>query len=465
MSLAQRHCGGVSPCRSVCTEASPELATFSCAYGATKMATWQEFLFLVDDEPPAEGIAKLAEDFLVARGFDTPSSAFDLRESMLVGHDDYPKELPVQAFLSRIIHTLQVTAEARRTATLLTRSAVPEPQIPPNPVAGMASTAGALAHRLAPLKTCDVKQAMRDANLGKLSFVHMVEQHVYDVLLAESEAAKMVPRVAFSYIDLTSKYVTPVWMHPEHVGGKLDSAQADMTDLRLPARDLAALGEVLQGTAEDFRFFRTVAQWSACYWRYVSAAVALEQLTWPQAAMHSDIIMQLAEKERCEGRGPYLAFLYDELLRRQIETSARKQDPDLVLDEVFSCIDRRLLSVAEARLPSVLEKAKISGPTPRPPPGSPSSASAADAETVAGTAPKSRAAKRLPDQRDQQHRAEASDPRSPKGGKGESKGSKSSGSKGSKGKSRREQKKDAWFEKTRERIAAKRQRTDEWQNS
>ena len=63
--------------------------------------------------------------------------------------------------------------------------------------------------------------------------------------------------------------------------------------------------------------------------RYATAAVAMEQMTWPMVLSHANQMFSLAEEERISGTGPALVFVYDELLRKSIATRAEWGDPSL----------------------------------------------------------------------------------------------------------------------------------------
>ena len=65
-------------------------------------------------------------------------------------------------------------------------------------------------------------------------------------------------------------------------------------------------------------------------------AVAVGHWTWPAALLHHDNIAKLSEQERAEGKGPFLARLYDEMSRRQVAARALKSDPDLEILEAFT---------------------------------------------------------------------------------------------------------------------------------
>jgi hypothetical protein len=144
------------------------------------------------------------------------------------------------------------------------------------------------------------------------------------------------------------------------VGGRITEDDAEL-DGMMQVNSLAKLGAALRSATEGTRFFRTLAQWSASYWRWVPMAVALGHLSWVQALAHNDTICAIVEEEKEEGKGPYLAFLYDDMLRRQLEKRFQKKDPDLDADSVFGTVDKQLKNLASQRLESALRHAGLSG--------------------------------------------------------------------------------------------------------
>ena len=62
--------------------------------------------------------------------------------------------------------------------------------------------------------------------------------------------------------------------------------------------------------------FRSFPHLAAAYWKDGSCAGALGHVTWVEALLHADVIAQIAESERYEGRSGYPASLYDGNLLR-----------------------------------------------------------------------------------------------------------------------------------------------------
>ena len=95
----------------------------------------------------------------------------------------------------------------------------------------------------------------------------------------------------------------------------------------------------------------------AAWNRYIPFAIAAEHLTWTLALMHVNTVMQIVEEERSDGRGPQLAILYDELLRRQLERRCSKGDPSLVIEDLVALPDKSILAAARQRIHTILRTA------------------------------------------------------------------------------------------------------------
>jgi hypothetical protein len=316
--------------------------------------SWSEFLAQVDMEDTAKEVIEAAEAFLLRCNLTTPKAADGAKVSRLEARDDYPEDVAVQAFLVRAFRTLDAVTVAQKAA-----SSAETPRADP----GLHSALG-LAATLAPPRKAVTERILNEAQLEKLPFFLQVDQAVVDRLQHESDPAKSTGRPAFVYIDLTSQAVTPTWLLPEAIGAKYRPESSEDLDGAEAIGSLARLGQALRGATENQKVFRSFMQWSACWWRLAPFTVALKQLTWCQALCHADVIAQLAEEERQEGRPPFAAFLYDELLRRQLEKRASRSDPSLNFDEVFLTVDTSLLAVARQRLAGVLRAAAIAPAKP-----------------------------------------------------------------------------------------------------
>jgi len=319
---------------------------------AASSSPWFPFLKSVDDEEPEEAELKTATEFMT-KLFASPQKAYGVRFDALSKHPEFPSDLALQAFLSRALETLEAAQRAKNAAAQLAsakQQAAPAPSL---------SSAMGLASALAPPKSCDTQALLTAASMVDLPFVHQCDQAVWDRLHSDTQEAKAQNRSAYVYMDLTSAGVLPIWLYPEAVGGKSNDTGEHDVDAGAEVQTLAKLGQALRGATAGRLFFRSVQQWSGAYWRYALAAIAAEQITMVQAVIHCDMIMQLAELEKMEKRPPYLAFLYDELLRKQIEKRVQKRDPNINLTDIFSTLDKQLVAVAKQRLSSALKLAGI----------------------------------------------------------------------------------------------------------
>ena len=119
-------------------------------------------------------------------------------------------------------------------------------------------------------------------------------------------------RQPFLYVDVNSKDVLPIWLHPNAVGGRFRQDEASLLNGDAPVDSLARLGAALRNATESQRFFRSFSQWSAAWWKYEPIAVSVSQLSWVSAITHADAVAQIVETEHAEGRSGYLAFFYDD---------------------------------------------------------------------------------------------------------------------------------------------------------
>ena len=328
-------------------------------------AAWRKYLLTVDEVEPEEAVLQAAEDFLFNKAkLKTPSACGSLTGDRLEKHADFPQDLPAQAFLLRMVENMEAVRLAEKAARDLKRMGAATTAMATSGPVGSASSALGLAAAIAPLKACDTLAQLKKANLDKLPFVQQLDQAIWDKMQAENLAASTEGRAAYTYVDLTQCGVLPIWVYPEAVGGRsVDNNVDTQLDPAAEVHNLAKLGAALRGVTENTRFFRSTTQWTAAYYRYAPAAVAMDQVSWVHILIHGDIIAQIAEEERADKRPPYIAFLYDELLRRQVEKRAHKKDPNLDLMEVFGKVDKALLSVARQRLNAALKQAGMVGGT------------------------------------------------------------------------------------------------------
>lgn len=131
-------------------------------------------------------------------------------------------------------------------------------------------------------KEVDVNEKLKEALCSKLPFHLRVDTPVWQLLNAENLAAQLAGRTAFSYVDLTSKAMLPMWMPGDAIGGKTITGKCDW-DPSASSATIVALGAALKAATQTPKFFRSLAQWNGVFVRYATAAVAMGQLTRPNA--------------------------------------------------------------------------------------------------------------------------------------------------------------------------------------
>ena len=124
---------------------------------------------------------------------------------------------------------------------------------------------------------------------------------------------------------------------------------------------LQELGRALKVCTASTRFFRFVSQWNGAFMPYAIVAVAAKQLSWPDVLSRADIVMQLAEQECLKGRPPYLAFVYEEIVRKSFARRDEKRDADLKISQEIQRVDKDILGTARHRLTDVLKDTAMDG--------------------------------------------------------------------------------------------------------
>ena len=308
---------------------------------------WKSFLEAVDETPPEAATLKEATDFLLAAKLTDPQSAAGITIERLEKSPAYPTTLPTQAFLARAMDALAAVTAARRAslgANVMAAGSAAAPS---------ASSALALAGMIAPLKAADTSSILTTAGLADLPFSMRIEQSLVDKMAAETEQAKRQGRSPFLYVELASRDVLPLWITPESVGGRPEEEQDQLEDQSVTS--LARLGQALHKATEGKRCFTSVTQWTAAFFKYVPFAVALGHFSWAQAMMHVQTVLKLAEEEKAEGRGPAMAFIYEDMLRKQLERRCLANDPTLKVMDLLSEPDRATLSAARQRVMSAMK--------------------------------------------------------------------------------------------------------------
>ena len=298
----------------------------------------------------------------------------------------YPKDVFTKAFITKTLKMAgNVGAAKTGTSSSVPMGSSPlaQPYSPMMNLLGGESAMRVAAAMSRGDKPVDMDSKLKASMFGKLPWHLVVDAQVWQLLSAETTtaAASIPKRVPFCYVDLAAKEMLPMWMAPEAVGGKAhlpgdndvlaDGAGSSNTPM-------AALGAALEGMSGNPRFFRSLDQWVAAWWRYAVPAICLGHLTWPAVLGHVNTIMRLAEECKTEGGGAstYLPVLHDDLLRRNLAKRAEQRDPDLDIELTMQKPDKAVLEAARTRLSSVMQVAGLRGHTnwdharPAPPSGS-----------------------------------------------------------------------------------------------
>jgi hypothetical protein len=337
-------------------------------------STWSSFLLAVDEVPPKSAVIETVGAWLIEKGFTEPRLLEGTTESDL-DSAGMPSDLVTRAFLKRTLRCVEAAQQAKRfkaanppresDGSLVGTGAVGASVTDPSRFVGLPdASALALAHGLASApKRLDVSQELEKSPLAGLPFHMQVDAAIWQLLEAETTAASscIPPRTPFSYVDLTSKEVLPLWISPESVGGKLPVPGESEWNMEAGAslQTLGHLGAALRAVTQTPRFFRSLTQWSAAFLRYAVVAVALKHMSLPAVLSYMNVIYQIAESERAAGNSPYLAILYDDLLRRDFQRRAERRDPTFDLLEAVQRIDKQILQAARTRLSSVLSAAGL----------------------------------------------------------------------------------------------------------
>eukprot|EP00971_Amphidinium_carterae_P297368 5907800-Amphidinium_carterae.1 len=121
------------------------------------------------------------------------------------------KSLPLRAFLKRAVRASNVSVKPFLQA-----------DDPPSPVPHLPDHASALgaANLLATVKHVNVADRLKQVGYESVPHHLLPEQGIWQQMEHENNAAAAVNRVAFTYVDLTSKEVLPLWIAPDAVGGR-----------------------------------------------------------------------------------------------------------------------------------------------------------------------------------------------------------------------------------------------------
>ena len=118
----------------------------------------------------------------------------------------------------------------------------------------------------------------------------------------------------FLAVDLAEQVFLADGQAPGSVGGK-ESASREQIDQHAQTGNLRQMHEALNTAFTSRRSIRHPNQWIVAWWRYVSAAIAADHITWSVALGHFAYMMKLFEKACMNGTSFYVVLLYDILLR------------------------------------------------------------------------------------------------------------------------------------------------------
>ncbi|CAE8587280.1 unnamed protein product [Polarella glacialis] len=184
-------------------------------------ASWDLFFSNVDSVPVSQAVKTSAEVlFMDKLGFASPQEAEGMVEGDILP-EQLPASLPAKAFCRRVIRSLEVLHHAKRFKTgALMSVGSPSASLNAHTFSMNAATAAAAMASPSKANDVDVQALLEKKDMKTMSFHLMPEQCVWNELMAEVELAATQGRVAFSYIDLTSKDILPVWIPVDAVGGR-----------------------------------------------------------------------------------------------------------------------------------------------------------------------------------------------------------------------------------------------------
>ena len=228
------------------------------------------------DNPPAEDILERLAKWLTLAGLTSPASCSGLDENDLKWSE--VADLGERTFCRRAVRGAMeaeaIKAEVAR-AEKMAKAVSAIGQMPggsqlalsngPSLLSSdMAEVMGADASAMAIAqalqhggKQVDTVSKLKAAGAGGLGFHLQVDTPVWQLLNSESEAAKIEGRTAFSYVDLTSKAMLPVWMPADAVGGKFSGSLDWQSSADTPSA-IQSLERALKAATMTPKFFRSL---------------------------------------------------------------------------------------------------------------------------------------------------------------------------------------------------------------
>ena len=317
------------------------------------------FILQVDEVAPDGEVVNTVIDVLAANGIASQLGLEGLADSHLDAAFS-GKGLCAAALAKRALWAVNTASQIKRqkrieqasSQSMVAQSssqAAPQQLLPASEVqqitdiVGVDISAAAVAKILAePQLQVDVPTALKAAQLDGLAFHLQPEHCVWRLLESENKAATKDVRTAFSYVDLTSKPFLPLWLPQDTIGGKhMMGSDWAFLDPTTTTGTLQQLGAALKAVSSSPRFFRSFPQWLAAFFKYAVVAVGTKQLTWPQVLSYVNVVCELQEKQRAESGNPFLAMLYDDVLRKQISHMGRTEGPDARYQQMLP-VDRQV---------------------------------------------------------------------------------------------------------------------------
>jgi len=320
------------------------------------------FLEGVDDQRD-DDLVTAAKAFVTATGLKSTKELGSAAMSDLEGVDKWKDlDLRVRGFVRRAV---TLAAEVARIKTAGPSQGAQSSDTQQTGLMTQLMASGAeisaqlVANGLASASATVPIEILKRNGLQSLPFGNRPEAAVFQLLEAASKAAKAAqpPTQALTYVEFTAREMLPPWLTQDMLGGKVLMAGEVASGFGGEAT-ITSLSAALKAASATPRFFRSFEQWSAVFWRYASVALPTGHWTLGQLLCYFGVIAQIAEQERVSKGYPYLAFVYDEIVRRswsQRVIAGEKVD----LDKETSTIDRTSLDFARTRLSMVLKHAGL----------------------------------------------------------------------------------------------------------
>ena len=193
-------------------------------------AAWISYLSSVDDvQQSSEVITTVAQAFIMLQLF-SPDAAVGVKEFEVA--DTIEDNVAAKALVRRTLRALE-QSEAVRRATELAQTNVPQLSgLGFGEDSGVGLTGGSQGSALAlaqagmriaasPKKPeVDVHRLLSEHGFAKIPSDGIPELSIFEDLARDNQTAEATGRSAFTFVDLTQKEVSPLWLTPESIGGK-----------------------------------------------------------------------------------------------------------------------------------------------------------------------------------------------------------------------------------------------------